>query len=171
MLDLTITYSNKARILHLASAAPGVHLRQVARLLGLSLHSVRYHVEFLSRSGLIICKKEQGYSRIFPPGTPQKDLVLFSLLRNNSSRKILAVLSSGSKLSNKEICEKAGLAKSTVSETIQKFLEYHLVQLDLSDSGVRIRLQDPTHVANLVHKIEPTINNSIIDNFIELWDF
>jgi predicted transcriptional regulator len=162
---------NRARIVHTATISPGIHLRELARTLGLSLNTVRYNVESLSKSGLIICEKSGGFSRIYPAGTAQNDMTVYSLLRNTSARKVLSAMSLGSRLTNKEICEKTGLAKSTVTETIQKFLESHVVQLELSDSGVRVGLQDPLHVAKLLGDIEWATDATVVDNFIDLWDF
>jgi predicted transcriptional regulator len=163
--------SNKTRILNAAVSAPGIHLRELARSLGLSLHTVRFHVEALSKSGLIICEKQTGYSRIFPAGTDANDIITYSFLRNNSAKVILVALSSGSLFTNKEICERTGLAKSTVSELLQKFLESHLVVQELSDSGVKTRLENHTHLIQLLENAKSSISVNVVDNFIELWDF
>lgn len=166
------TNSNRVRIIRLASVSPGVHLREIERLLHLSLHSVRHHVEVLTKSGLIVCDKERGYSRIFPVGTTERDIVIYSYLRVNSTRKILVLLSGGLRLTNKDICERTGLAKSTVSESIQKFLDSHIIQLELSDSGIRVGLQDNLRVEQLIKVKGSSINsNDLVDNFIELFDF
>jgi predicted transcriptional regulator len=163
--------SNRARILHSATVLPGIHLRELARLLGLSLHSVRYHVESLSRTGQIICEKNGRYSRIFPIGTPESDMALYSLLRNKSIRKTVLALCSSSKLSNKEICEKTGLAKSTVSEIVQKLLETEIVQLEFSNAGTAIGFQDPNHVKKLLQNANLDVKPGIVDTYIDLWDF
>lgn len=90
----------------------------------------------------------------------------------NSTRKILVLLSEGLRLANKDICERTGLAKSTVSESIQKFLDSHIIQLELSDSGIRVFLQDNVHVGQLIREQENSIHsNDVADNFIELFDF
>jgi predicted transcriptional regulator len=163
--------SNRIRVIQAASISPGIHLRELARMLGLSLHAVRYHVESLSKSGLILCERKDGYSRIFPIGTPEADMIVYSLLRNNSARKAISALSSSQSLTNKEICEKTGLAKSTVSETVQAFIENHVAHIELSDNGVKITLLDPQRIAKLLREYELAKDSTVVDNFIDLWDF
>ena len=160
--------SNKSRILQAASTSPGIHLRELARLLNVSLHSVRYHVDSLSSTGQIICDRTGKYSRIFPPGTQESDITAYSLLRNNSARKVLSALCSLNNLNNKEISEITGLAKSTVSEITQKLVEIHLVGMELSDSGIRIGLRDPARARKLLQEVGSKPN--VVDSFIDIWE-
>lgn len=163
---------NSARILRLVSISPGIHLREIERLLNLSLHSVRYHVDLLAKTGLIVCDKEKRYSRVFLPSTSERDIVLYSYLRVNSARRIISALVSNHSLSNKEICQLTGLAKSTVSEAIQEFLETNTVAFEISDLGIKVRLQDALHVAQLIDNLGPTLNsNDVVERFADLWDF
>ncbi len=130
-------------------------------------------MDSLAESGLIICDKKTGYSRIFPAGTPQQDIVLYQFLRVNSSRRVVsALISSSEGLSNKEICAKSGLAKSTVSESIQKLLEHHIAFLELSESGIKLRLYDSEHVSTLLQSLGPALDSKdVVQNFVDLWDF
>jgi predicted transcriptional regulator len=155
--------------LRAAFATPGIHLRELARLLDVSLHSVRYHVDLLSSSGQIICDKTSKYSRIFPPGTQEIDIAAYSLLRNNSARKVLSALCSMNNLNNKEISEITGLAKSTVSEITQKLVEIHLVGMELSDNGIRIGLRDPARAIKLLQQVGAA-KTSVVDSFIDIWE-
>jgi predicted transcriptional regulator len=170
---LSTANSNRARILELARISPGIHLRELERVLNLSLHSVRYHVDSLTKSGLIICDKKTGYSRIFPIGTVQQDIVLIQFLRVVSSRRIVTALTKPAEgLSNKEICEKTNLAKSTVSEIVQKLLENHIVFLELSESGVKVRLHNSEYVSSLLDGLGPVLESKdVVQSFVDLWDF
>jgi predicted transcriptional regulator len=166
------TSSNRAKIVRLAKVSPGIHLRELERILNLSFHSIRYHVEALTKSGQIICDKESGYSRIYPIGTDRGDMNLYSYLRVKSARSILSALASGGYMSNKEICEKTGLAKSTVSESIQDFIENQIVSLELTQSGVKIRLQNTQHVEELILKLDQiSRSRDVVESFVDLWDF
>ena len=45
--------TSRERVLALVSAQPGLHLRELPRRLGLSLRSVRYHLEGLEENALV----------------------------------------------------------------------------------------------------------------------
>lgn len=169
---LSFTNSNKLRIKGLIYLLPGIHLRQLQRMLGLSFHSTRYHVQSLSGSGEILRRQEGRYSRLYPSLTCENDLALYSIMRNKTARIILKALTSGEALSNKELTEKTGLAKSTVSEHIQSLLDDRVVRVSLSPKGrVMYEVREPAKVSRLVNDAERTIMLMATERFVELWDF
>lgn len=115
--------SNRTRIRSLVFVLPGVHMRQVQRILGLSFSSVRYNVDTLKKSREIQDWSQNGRSRLFPPEVIETDRIVYSHLRIRSSRKILRALAQKDKLTNSELAEITGLAKSTLSESIHRLLD------------------------------------------------
>jgi predicted transcriptional regulator len=148
-------------------------LRELQRQLGVSFNSIRYHTEKLVHSGEIVCEKGIGYSRFYPPGMSEKDRLLYSVSRNNTTFKIMAELTSQVMLTNKELTVKTGFAKSTVSEHVHHLLESNLVKLTLSDEGnFKVELRDREHVKIIVDGINQiNLQNDVVQNFVELWDF
>jgi predicted transcriptional regulator len=165
--------SNKSSILEIVALVPGIHLREVARALGVSLNTVRYHVQILSKTGLISCSNEGGYSRLFPAGTSSDQKSIYCIMRNRTARKILAVLAKEGGLTNKKICQLTGLAKSTVSEHVQTFLVNHLVNLQTSDyGGPVIGLVEPDLVRGIIlSQSEKAKRIDLVENYVDLWDF
>ncbi|MGI0090411.1 MAG: winged helix-turn-helix transcriptional regulator [Nitrososphaerales archaeon] len=167
---------NKARILKLVSLFPGIHLRQVQRSLRISFNSVRYNVEQLMRRGDILCDKRNGYSRLYPVGTNEKDMIAYSLIRNKTTKKILLELCSACLATNKELSEKTGFARSTTSEHIHKLVEAGLVRLTLSDEGnFKAELEDPSCIQPLLERNSQeslsSLGSDLVESFEDLWDF
>src|SRR5205809_6028747 len=104
------------RLRLLISLQPGLHLRKLHRLIGMSFNSTRYHVDRLAASGEILRVEEGGYSRLYPAGTSETDKRLFALIRRPTDRQILARVVKTGKVSQQELCKSTGFAKSTISE-------------------------------------------------------
>ena len=103
----------------------------------------------------------------------EKDRLLYSVSRNNTTFKIMAELTSQVMLTNKELTVKTGFAKSTVSEHVHHLLEANLVKLTLSDEGnFKVELRDREHIKIIVDGINQiNLQNDVVQNFVELWDF
>lgn len=164
---------NKAKIVKLVSLRPGIHLRELQRVLGLSFNSVRYNAERLSESGEIYCEKTKGFARLYPSGTPEQDRIIYSLIQNKTTKKLLEELTKEPALTNKELTERTGLAKSTVSEHVHALMKPQLVRMILSEEGnFKVELQEQERVKNiLVKDREISLNKDIVANFADLWDF
>ncbi len=173
MNDLSLRSDNRSRILGLICQSPGIHLRELQRSLGVSFNAIRYNTEKMSDSGEIVCEKSSGYSRFYPPGTSEKDRLIYSLSRSKTTFKIMLELGNLGLLSNKELAERTGFAKSTVSEHVHELLSANLVRLTLSEDGnFKVELQNREHVQSLLAGIRQDFQRKdVVENFADLWDF
>jgi predicted transcriptional regulator len=171
-LSSSIESFNKLKIKRAVSLFPGVHLRELQRLLGISFNSTRYHVINLSQTGEIVCQKGKGYSRLYPVGTNERDKEIYPLLRSKTCRTILKALAGESHLTNKEISNLTGLAKSTISEHIQRFIDARIVRtLSFPEQGgTRYELQDPNYILGLLAKTEETALDVAVSRFVDMWE-
>ena len=147
-------------------------MRQVQRIIGLSFSSVRYNVDTLKKSREIQDWSQSGCSRLFPPEIAESDRIVYSQLRNRSSRKILRAFVGRNKLLNSELAEITGYAKSTLSESIHRLLDAGLLTTSFSVGGrVAYQLRDPKRVVPMILDADHTVLGEATDRFIELWDF
>lgn len=164
--------SNRARIIELISLMPGLHLRQLQRLLGISFSSTRYHVKRLESSGKLLPKQDRGFVRLYPKGINESDLEIYPFLRNRTARLILSALIEQPGLSNKEISERTGLAKSTISEYLTRFLSAKIVKSTMAENKrIAYEIQDPSHLLYLLMTSKGRVNSTATDRFVDLWDF
>ena len=164
--------SNRSSIVRLVGLAPGIHLREVERALGISLTTVRYHVQLLSSSGLISCVTDGTYVRLYPAGTEQEEMRLYSRLRSRTARKILATLLQSPHITNKEISNITGLAKSTVSEHIQTFVQNNIVNVSENRwVSPKLSLANPDLIRKILNRGGSMENSGVVQRFVDLWDF
>ena len=79
-------------ILALVRDEPGLHLRELPRRLGLSLRSVRYHLDAMERDGRLERHPAGGFVRWFPSGLSRGECTLISALRVRGQRVLLGFL-------------------------------------------------------------------------------
>jgi predicted transcriptional regulator len=169
---LATAVTNRGRIRLLVSLLPGVHLRQLQRLTGLSFNSTRYHVQVLERTGEIVRTEEGGYSRLFPVGTNDLDKALFSVIRRTTDREILTCMTRVNRISHTDLCNLTGFAKSTISEHLARLMRIGIVTAKSDDTErIEYELTDPVRVKTLLSVESPTLLRRAGDRFIDLWDF
>ena len=177
------SHSSRPRVLQLVSMMPGIHLRELCRLLGLSFTSTRYHVDKLCATGEIVREREGGHVRLFPASFDLEDKVTYSFLRTKRFRDILTALAEDPHLTNKEICSRTNLPKSTVSKCIHELLEAGLVrdQPSQADGTVTYQICDPEYLLRVLMNARKSTASqkskarfgpySQTERFIDLWDF
>jgi len=169
---LGVQGNSRVWVKQLVWLAPGVHLRELQRLLGMSFNSTRYHVDKLTTAGEIIRVEEGGYSRLYPAGISEAERAIFTLVRGETDRKILASLVADPILSNKQLCELTQLAKSTVSEHMTGLVRAGIVKTrQVAENCVAYELERPEQIRLLLKGQNPSLLKKASDRFIDLWDF
>ena len=159
----------RQRILTTINRYPGLHLREIQRRIGSSVHLIEHHVNVLERQGLATSRDEGGYRRFFPANGPRSALddrerVWLGILRQNVPLGIaLHLLDKGSALHG-EIADIVPVTKST--------LTYHLknmerVGLITRDGSRAIRLVEGERVLAILRAYHPTPD--LIASWGEMW--
>ncbi len=163
---------NRQRAKILVSLFPGIHLRELQRSLNISFNTARHHVDILFRSGEIERQDEGGYSRLYPIGTSLEDKALYSSTRSTTKRLILLALLGKTNLSNKQLSELTGLAKSTISEQLQSLMDSHIVDSSsFPEARTTYSLRESASVSRALARSKHTLLEHATERFIELWDF
>jgi predicted transcriptional regulator len=163
---------NRLRTKELVALFPGIHLRELQRLLKTSFNTTRYHVHNLERDGEVLCSREAGYSRLFPIGFEESAKGLYSVLHSRITRQVLRALVDGRRLTNGEITAATGLPKSTVSEHIDLLCEMKLAKRSVTlGEGPSYEIQDQARVEEALALFERNLLTVAADSFIDLWDF
>jgi predicted transcriptional regulator len=172
LVTASMTKSNSSRIKLLISSFPGVHLRQIQRILGLSFSSVRYNVDALEKNGEVLVWSEGGRSHLFAPTITQHERLLYYHLRSRTSSKILRAIAKDGKLTNRQLSEITGFAKSTLSECIRRLLDAKiLITAFSSHARVAYQLREPDTLLPILRAHDRTVLDEAAERFTQLWDF
>ncbi len=147
-------------------------MRQIQRILGLSFSSVRYNIDVLKKNGEVFGWDESGRSRLFTPAISERERVVYSHLRNRTCRTILRAIAQHGRLTNRQLLEVTGLAKSTLSERIHRLLQVEMLMITFSSDGrMAYQLKEPESLLSLLRAADQTVLEEAADRFIQLWDF
>ena len=133
--------TSRERVLALVAAQPGLHLRELPRRLGLSLRSVRYHLENLEEHDLVTPHRSGRFARWFAAGAfSMQDQTLISALRVRGQRTILSELFQKGPMRFAVLERATGLSSATLVQYLHRLSSEALIEVA---EDRRYRLQDP----------------------------
>jgi predicted transcriptional regulator len=170
---------NRLRVGEAIGLLPGIHIRGLAKLLGLQLSTTSYHVDRLEKDGKIICSRDGGYLRAYPGEmTGVHERRTYALLQHKAAREIMKLLVKESELglgmSNGELSSSLNLSESTVSKYVRSMRGIGLVSKVPAKEGrwvLEIGPEDRERLAGIVIRLERDFFSSISDSYAELWNF
>ncbi|MEA3136560.1 MAG: hypothetical protein QOC71_841, partial [Thermoplasmata archaeon] len=131
---------NRARILDLVRAEPGIHFQDLSRKAAVGRGTLDHHLRKLVDAELVTIRRTSGYSCCFPKGVGAIDRRLMDaapVLRSEGGRAVLQVVARRPGASSRDLAVELGLAPSTVSYHHKRLETAGLV---LPDPTVGVRL-------------------------------
>jgi predicted transcriptional regulator len=135
---------------------PGVHFRGICDTLGLSVGVVQYHLGLLERTGFIMGFTDGQNKRYFEHNVfTQTDMKLISLVRHETTAKILATLSQNGSILHKDIARILGVSSQALSWQMNQLKKTGLINAEKTGINVKYSLTD----ANAIKLILNLTNN------------
>ena len=142
---------NREQIFGYISSHPGSHLRKIARELDIRLSTLRYHLDHLEKSGLVVSQKQNNLKIYFASGKLKpEEKALTQLLQQKRFRDIILVLieSPGSTFS--QIAQRLSMSPSTASKYINFLEDREVLSHEKVGRQKRYRIKDEKSVIELL---------------------
>jgi predicted transcriptional regulator len=150
---------------------PGIHLRELHRVVGLSFTSARYHVSKMVQAGDMEYYSHKGKVRLFPPGVSESEKAILSEVRNNTANVVLKSIATVRLTSNAEISRATGLARSTVSKYVHIFMNLGVLGESRTPGGTTGYIyKGSVQIPDLLRFGKENLR-AAVDSYIDLWDF
>lgn len=149
---------------------PGVHLRGVEQQVGVSSALASYHLHELEKGGWLRSYDMEGYTRWFPGRRSRETRLslrerrLLGLLREQAALQATLLLLDRGAMTQAQLVEALGLAKSTVSYHVAKMERAGLVKRREEE----LVLADPDLAEGLLLRYEPTPD--LLSRFRRMWE-
>ena len=167
ILELT----SRKQIYHTVKKHAGCHFREMERISKLPTGSVKYHLDYLTKHGLINQVKEGNNLRYFPRDFNSENTKLMGLLRRESIRKILLFILIHSNCNHEQIVDYAKLSPSTVSWHLRKLEESKIIGFVRKGRNTYYNiLISKEEIINLLITYQESFLDSLVDRVIEMWD-
>jgi|GEM_PF-1205476 len=145
--------NNRNRIYRLIQEQPGITLYDVSKGLGLNIGTIRYHLMILGLNHRIVTYDDGKFVRYFTNSNTYsvQDRMLISMIRHESSGKILKALLEKDEATNGEMSNIVGLPDSAISKYLGELMKKGLVVKNPSSTiraSYSINKSDAARISN-----------------------
>jgi len=149
---------------------PGLHERELARKLDMSLSTLDYHLHYLEKRDILVCRKDGRYTRYFATRkVGQEDKKIIAILRQKTPRYILLYLLTNPNAIHKEIAKNVGKSPSTISFHLKKMVGVGIVAAISLGRETAYHVADETTVINTLLTYTETFMDDAVDRFVDTW--
>ncbi|MEM0492690.1 MAG: winged helix-turn-helix transcriptional regulator [Candidatus Thermoplasmatota archaeon] len=165
-LDLDI----RRRIYRFIIKNPGLHEREISRILKIPLTTVDYHLHYLVKRDILQIKIDGHYARFYAKqDIGIKEMSLLSILRTQVTRRILIFLMTHPYASHREIAHHMMLSSSTVSFHLKKMINTGVISQIKQSRGSFYLVNEPDVVINLLITYRRSFFDHVVDHFVDIW--
>jgi predicted transcriptional regulator len=161
----------RRKIYQIVKNNSGCHFREIERRSGITYGTLKYHLNFLAKHGLILCRKDENSLRYFPADFRNEDLKLLGILRQTVERKVILFLVSNKSANQKEISDFVGLSPSTTSWHLGKLVKSEILKHEKVGARAYYSLKvDKNEIIKLLISYRNSFLDSLVDKTIEMWE-
>jgi len=154
---------DKLKILHLETRRkifnyikdnPGLHLHDLAKKLDIKYFNLRYHLNILEKSNMVLIKNNNSYSRVYPKeNVSNKEKELFDIIRQETPRNILLTFIYYVVCSQNDLSEILDKHPTTIEYHLKKLIDMEIIEQTKTRNGRTIINYPETNISKRVPKV------------------
>ncbi len=169
--DKILQLETRKKIYALVKKHAGCHFRDLERKSKLPPTSLKYHLNYLTKHGLITEEKEGNNLRYFPNEFNSDNRVLLGLLRQESIKKILVYMLANKNCRQEDIARFSRLSASTVSWYLKKLTNKRIIRAVKEGRNIRYSLfVNENEIINLLITYQIGFIDDLVNRTIEMWE-
>ena len=147
----------------------GSHFREIERKSNLPSGTVKHHLIYLKKHGLIKEEKDGNYCRYFPISFKENKKLL-GLLRQKRVREIILSILIHKNCNHKQIVQAVEISPSTVSWHLKKLVEKNIIRsIKERRKTFYSIIIDEEEIIKLLITYQESFLDVLVDSVIEMW--
>jgi predicted transcriptional regulator len=165
-----LDFEARRRLYDFIQANPGLHAREIQRLLTIPMTTLTYHLRALEKRGLVVAKEEKYYRRFYPAqGISPEDKLLVSALRHRRMRDIILYALMNGGATYRELLETLRLPTSTLYLYLKELTERGVLERRPEVRGGLYLVHNEGGVVRLLQTYHRSFLDRAVDAVLEVW--
>ncbi|MGC8672873.1 MAG: winged helix-turn-helix transcriptional regulator [Thermoplasmata archaeon] len=167
---MPLELEKRKKIYELIRKNPGLHFRELLRLLDMNVGDLQYNLSVLEKESLIVGKDEFGYRRYYPNQMefPEEKKVL-PFLRQPVQRKIIIEILMKEKATLNEVSQDLGIKNQTVLYHIKKMLKSGMIIQEKEGKNIYYIMKNSDLISRTLIRYRGGFSDKFVEKFIEFW--
>jgi predicted transcriptional regulator len=162
---------NRRNIYLIILKNPGCHFREIQRKSNFPHSTLRYHINYLTKHGLLLAKKQGQNIRYFSSNFQTSNIKLLSILRQKTLRDILIYIIQNPSCNQESISNFIKLSPSTTSHHLNKLISQEILSLRKSGRQTLYGLKsNKEEIIKLLITYKESFFDALVNKTLEMWD-
>lgn len=148
---------------------PGLHIRQLQRILDIPLSSLQYHLNYMARRHVVLEEKSEHFTRYYSKPLEAEDKKVLSVLRQKRMREIVVIILVSKKAKYQVIVQTLNLPASTVSFYLKQLMDENIIDRTKIGYENIYTLKDEDRVAKVLIAYQSSFLDKMVDKWANTW--
>ena len=165
----TLENENRRKIYEAIETSPGIHLRELQRVLNVPLTTLEYHLSYLTRKNIIYAESDAHYKRYYAKPLDDIDKKLLSALRQKRLREIVLIVLSNGKAKYQFMATYLKIPHSTLSFYLKYLVENGILVKEKVGYETIYIVKDEDRVTKVLVAYKAGFLDKLIDRTLAMW--
>jgi len=167
--DEILENENRRKIYDIIVENPGIHLRELQRVLDTPLTTLEYHLSYLVRRKIIYSESDLHFKRYYAKPLEKEDKKVISALRQKRLREIVLLILANEKAKYQFLSEYLNLPNSTLSFYLKYLVDNGILSKEKVGYETLYTVKDEDRVAKVLIAYRTSFLDKLIDKSLNTW--
>ena len=167
--DEILENENRRKIYDIIEENPGIHLRELQRVLDTPLTTLEYHLSYLVRRNIIYSENDLHFKRYYAKPLEKEDKKVIAALRQKRLREIVLLVLSKEKVKYQFLSEYLKLPNSTLSFYLKYLADNGILAKEKVGYETLYTVKDEDRVAKVLIAYRTSFLDKLVDKSLNTW--
>ena len=167
--DEILENEKRRKIYALIEASPGIHLRELQRILNMPVSTLEYHVGYMTRKKIIHGETDGNFKRYYSKPLDPGDKKVLSALRQKMLRQIVLVTLANKKAKYQFLANYFKLPPSTLSFYLKYLVDHDILARDKIGYESIYTVRDEDRIAKILIAFKSSFVDRLVDKSLSTW--
>lgn len=167
--DEVLENERRRKIYALVEASPGIHLRELQRVLNIPLTTLEYHLSYMARKKIIFGETEGHRKRYYTKPLDPEDKKVLAALRQKRMREIVLIVLENGKAKYQLLAGRLKLSHSTLSSYLKYLVNKNILAREKIGYENHYTIRDEDRVAKVLIAYKPSFLDKLVDKALDTW--
>jgi predicted transcriptional regulator len=167
--DEILENENRRKIYEVIEHSPGIHLRELQRVLNMPLTTLEYHLSYMVRKKIIYSESDTHYKRYYAKPFGDEDKKVLSALRQKRLREIVLLILATGKAKYQFMADYLKIPHSTLSFYLKYLVDKGILIKDKIGYETIYTVKDEDEVVKVLIAYKASFLDKLIDKTVAMW--
>lgn len=167
--DEILENANRGKIYAVIEASPGIHLRELQRILDMPLTTLDYHLDYMIRRRILFSEIKGNVKRFYAELFDAADKKVLAALRQQRMREIVLIVLAHKKTKFKFLANYLKLPPSTLSYYLKYLVDRDILSREKVGYENLYNVKDEDRVVKVLIAYKASFLDKLVDKVLKTW--